>query len=96
MVGVDKVLQSRPVFGDFYRPLPPGRHALVFRAAGFAEEVIEVEVPEDGTGVELDVWLDPLEPLEPAAAAAFMNGASSGSGGSGSGGGSGGIGAGGM
>lgn len=42
------------------RPLAPGRYNITFFLKGFANETVTVDVPEDGTGKKLDVYLVPL------------------------------------
>ncbi len=43
------------------RPLAPGRYNVTFSLGGFANETRTVDVPEEGTGVKLTVFLQPLE-----------------------------------
>ena len=43
------------------RPLAPGRYNVTFFLRGFANETRTVDVPEDGTGVKVIVFLQPLE-----------------------------------
>ena len=40
------------------RPLAPGRYNVTFFLKGFANETRTVDVPEDGTGVKLAVYLE--------------------------------------
>ena len=42
------------------RPLAPGRYNITFFLKGFANATVTVDVPEDGTGRKLDVYLVPL------------------------------------
>jgi hypothetical protein len=55
--GIDKVIKSKQRFGDFYRPLAPGVYTLTFTAAGFSPETVNVTVPDDRSGVALNVYL---------------------------------------
>lgn len=45
------MVQSRPDFGDFYRPLGPGKYTLVVTAPGYPPREVNITVPEDGRGV---------------------------------------------
>lgn len=76
MVGIDWLTRSRQPLGDFYRPLAPGQYGVLVAAEGYASFSANVTVPEDGSGVALDVVLLPLGP-------AGSGGAGSGGGGDG-------------
>lgn len=57
--GSDFVVKSHPVWGDYYRPLAPGKYTVVVRKEGYPTARSNITVPEDGKGVVRDFVLRP-------------------------------------
>ena len=57
--GSDFVVKSHPVWGDYYRPLAPGKYTVVVRKEGYPTARSNITVPEDGKGVIRDFVLRP-------------------------------------
>jgi len=55
--GSDFVVKSNSVFGDYYRPLAPGKYTVVVRREGYPTARSNITVPEDGTGAIRDFVL---------------------------------------
>jgi hypothetical protein len=47
-------------FGEYFRPLAPGRHVVRASCAGYAPAEVEVEVPQDGSGTVANFMLHRL------------------------------------
>ena len=60
--GSDFVVKSNSVYGDFYRPLAPGKYTVVVRREGYPTARSNITVPEDGTGVIRDFVLRQKRP----------------------------------
>eukprot|EP00884_Botryococcus_braunii_P009660 jgi/Botrbrau1/18696/Bobra.0386s0022.1 len=50
VVGINFSIPASAQFGDFYRPLAPGRWTLRASMPGYRSEEVAVQVPEDGQG----------------------------------------------
>jgi len=51
-------ITSNPETGTFYRPLAPGRYAVNIAATGFKSKLIQIEIPEDGSGLFERIYLN--------------------------------------
>ena len=49
--GIAKVTKSGAKFGDYYRPLAPGKYKLTVKKAGYKTTSATVVVPASGKGV---------------------------------------------
>jgi hypothetical protein len=50
--GNSRSVLTRDGFGDFYRPLAPGRYTVTVSKAGFKPLSVNLTVPEDGSGAQ--------------------------------------------
>ena len=50
---------SRDKFGDYYRPLAPGRYTVVVSCEGYKPLSINLTIPEDGSGAQRHFLLAP-------------------------------------
>jgi len=58
--GIEKDYFTRPEFGDFYRPLKPGRYDVTISADGYQNYPTRITIPDNGTG---EVYRFELETL---------------------------------
>jgi carboxypeptidase D len=49
--GIAKTTKSGPTFGDYYRPLAPGKYTITVKKAGYKSSTASVVVPSTGKGV---------------------------------------------
>ena len=59
VAGIDWTLQSGDTFGNFYRPLAPGRYTVTVRKTGYKPAQATVTVPTSGAGVARTFALTP-------------------------------------
>ena len=52
MLGIDTVAATGSEFGDFYRPLAPGTYQAQVAKEGYQTLVVNVTIPQDGSGSE--------------------------------------------
>jgi hypothetical protein len=60
--GSDFVVKSNSIYGDFYRPLAPGKYTVVVRREGYPTARSNITVPADGAGVIRDFVLRQKKP----------------------------------
>lgn len=63
--GSNMIVKSTVEFGDFYRPLAPGKYTITVQKEGYTTFRTNVTVPRDGRGVSKDFILRMRKPSEP-------------------------------